>query len=960
MVEDVGNAAISRTRASWHACRNSNSVLVFLWVCQSWICAAQPYTWACIDYSWQVRTSCESLQCLVSLVSFLPVLLKSYSFRFSFIQLVDPVPTIFCMPYPLSIPNHSSDMSRSQRSPQPWPAYPDIPIYLEANDERAYAKTYGTTPTTPTTPEVAAYNKSTHLSPAHAYAPNPSPVDPSPTTTIQTSSDVSAIWPIPEPPPEIQHQQSTRRPALRFFPQQRPRVRLDSVPTLQIPQINEKTPINNTHPGLGIVNGPPKPPSIEVSAPAGEDVESQPNLAERIEKRLYQYSISGNIIKRWLLEIISWCFSAVCMTAVIAVLIYLKDDPLSKWSLAEKTGLTLNAYISVLSKMAGAALILPVSEALGQLKWSWFQQNSKQMWDFEIFDNASRGPWGSVLLLIRTKGKALAALGAMITLCMMALDPFFQQVVDFPDRWALQGTSSSLPKATWYTPSFGKVYRDGASINVNDADMSLVVEKFAYGNGTQPITFGNGTRPDIPLVCTLCIVSCSSRPFQDFKRIASQSMTTILTYVGIQSCPTSNCTWPAYDTLGVCSQCEDVSDLLTYACLNSTIDWTVELADSWNVSTLRQGPTCGYFLNATSSNPVLMAGSLINDDGSSGETLIMRTLPLTTVFDYKLLYGSGSIRFKKLRNTISDVLIVSAANGTASTVHEKIRPVARECVLSWCVKTIQSSYDSGEYHEQVIETFQNTTEGPSPWLAIPFKTDFDVGFDNYYMQNISIDLGMTDNGRNISGFGIGNKTALTIVQAFQDIFPAYVTTSENSTEPIMKWKTWAGGPAWQRVLEFNPWLAPNNVTRHMERLATAMTNVVRSSGSTEMLAGRSFSKENYVSVRWEWLTLPIGLLFMSFIFLAATIFKSSLEKEQVGVLKNSAILTLLYGVSDDIRSKLTRSSSTGTPRAKAKELKVKLNRNMGWRVSGNLFSPLASRPPAKQPPPGWIWGRMIY
>jgi len=410
------------------------------------------------------------------------------------------------MPYPLSIPGTSSIMSRStQRRPSLSPTFSGIPIYLETHDERATAKTYGTTPTTPTTPEIIPYEKSTHLSPADAYESHHTPIDPSPTTTIQTSSDVSVIWPIPEPPPEIQHQQQARRPALRFFPQQRPRVRLDAIPSLQIPSfhaasIDEKTPISSIHPGLGIMNGPPKPPSIEISAPAGEDLECSPNLAERIERQLYQYSISGNILKRWLLEVVSWMFSAVCMAAVIAVLIYLKDDPLSKWVLAEKTGLTLNAYISVLSKMAGAALILPVSEALGQLKWSWFQQNSKQMWDFEIFDNASRGPWGSILLLIRTKGKALAALGAMITLCMMALDPFFQQVVNYPDRWAISETHSKIPRTTWYEPGLGKVYRDGVDMNVVDNDMRLVVEKFAYGNGTQPVPFGNGTRTAIPLV----------------------------------------------------------------------------------------------------------------------------------------------------------------------------------------------------------------------------------------------------------------------------------------------------------------------------------------------------------------------------------------------------------------------------------------------------------------------------
>ncbi|KAF1911041.1 hypothetical protein BDU57DRAFT_560607 [Ampelomyces quisqualis] len=814
-------------------------------------------------------------------------------------------------------------MARSERSPQPWPAYPDIPIYLEANDERATAKTYGTTPTTPTTPEVTSHHKPTLLAPVFAYRSEHNSIEPSPTTTIQTCSDRSIIWPVPEPTPEILHEQQSGRPTLRFFPSQRPRVRLDSVPTLQIPHINEKTPISSIPPGLGIVNGPPKPPSIEISAPAGDNaVEDSHNIAERIEKRLYQYSISGNILKRWLLEIVSWICSALCMAAVVAVLIYFKDQPLSDWTLTDKTHLTLNAYISILSKMAGAALILPVSEALGQLKWSWFQQNSKQMWDFEIFDNASRGPWGSFLLLIRTKGKVLAALGAMITLCMMALDPFFQQVVDFPDRWALQDAPSKIPTIVRYEPSIGKVLREGVEVAVNDPDLFLVLDKFSYGNGTQPVLFGNGTRPDIPL-----------------------------------SCPTSNCTWPTYETLGVCSKCADVSHLLEPACIsNNRVDWTADLKGGFGAeATYPNSTVCGYFLNATSSNPVLMSGYLVNSNTSDvGEALLMRILPLTSMFEKEPLYGDGSINFKHWRNPIADVVIVSAVDGSASSVYKKEKPVAQECVLSWCVQAIQSSYDWGTYHEDVIETIVNTTSGPFPWLAIPFQTELENGTDIVYSQDITISLDESYDKRNISGYGTSNVTASAIIQGFVDIFPAFTTSAGKDAQPVMRYKTWSEGAAWNRQLDFNPWLAPNNVSRHMERLATAMTNVVRSSADRIMVSGEAFSRETYVSVRYEWLTLPIGLLITGFIFLAATVFKSAHEVEQVGVFKNSAILTLLYGLPDEVRGKLTRSGSTGTPRAKAKELKVKRDPKMGWRVSGNLFSPLVAQVPRKQPPPGWI------
>jgi hypothetical protein len=816
-------------------------------------------------------------------------------------------------------------MARSPRSPSLWPAYPDIPIYLEAADERrTTAKTYGTTPTTPTTPEVLSHNRPTHLSPAHAYVPQPSPIDPSPTTTIQTTSDRSAIWPIPEPPPEIQYQQA-RRPTLRFFPQQRPRIQLNNVPTLQIPQVNEKTPINNTFPGLGIVNGLPKPPSIEVSSPINEKSDPESNFAQRIEETLWRYSASGNILKRWLLESISWLFSALCMGAVIGVLIYLKDDSLSKWSLAEKTGLTLNTYISILSKMAGAALILPVSEALGQLKWSWFLEHSKQMWDFEIFDNASRGPWGSMLLLIRTKGRALAALGALIMLCSLALDPFFQQVVDFPDRWALQDAISVIPRVVDYRPAFIPDFTHGEEITQIDQSFAPVIKKYFYENGTQPIPFGNGTRPDIPL-----------------------------------SCPTSNCTWPPYETLAVCSSCVEVSHLLniSYACLNTTIEWSAHWTGPLIDDPYPNGTVCGYFLNATSKAPVLLSGHVTAIDKkqqSVGEALLVRAVPLTD-FDTKApLYGVGSVNFKNIRNPILDALIASAVDGPES-VYRNEAPLVHECILSWCVQTIQSSYDWGQYSENVTSTFLNTVDEPPswPWMTV----ENEVGVLMIYGQNVTLEPPISNPNRSNNTvfdqtYTIGNVTASTAMNIFDDFFPSYYTADGLSAQAVLRHKNYPAGP-YTRHLPFNPWLAPNNVTRHMERLASALTNVVRSSTSRQMTLGEAYNKETYVSVRWEWLTLPIGLLCISFVFLAATVAKSAVEIDRLGVYKTSAYATLLYGLSDEMQQKITRSGSKSTPRAKAKELKVKIQPNQGWRYSGNLLSPFATKPKKNLPPPGWI------
>jgi hypothetical protein len=159
------------------------------------------------------------------------------------------------------------------------------------------------------------------------------------------------------------------------------------------------------------------------------------------------------------------------------------------------------------------------------------------MIDFEIFDKASRGAWGSFLLLFRTKGRSLAALGAILTLLLLAVDTFFQQVTDLPERWELDGFGE-IPRVVRYEGDNGDIYEDGYPNTMEDINLRQATLKFFYYNGNKPVPFGSGERPDIPL-----------------------------------SCPSSRCEWDEYDTLGVCSACADVSELLTYACLTTKLDW---------------------------------------------------------------------------------------------------------------------------------------------------------------------------------------------------------------------------------------------------------------------------------------------------------------------------------------------------------------------------------------------------
>ena len=44
-------------------------------------------------------------------------------------------------------------------------------------------------------------------------------------------------------------------------------------------------------------------------------------------------------------------------------------------------------------------MVLSVAAAIGQSKWLWFQDDSRILQDIELFDDASRGPLGSLRML---------------------------------------------------------------------------------------------------------------------------------------------------------------------------------------------------------------------------------------------------------------------------------------------------------------------------------------------------------------------------------------------------------------------------------------------------------------------------------------------------------------------------------------------------------------------------------
>jgi hypothetical protein len=85
-----------------------------------------------------------------------------------------------------------------------------------------------------------------------------------------------------------------------------------------------------------------------------------------------------------------------------------------------------------------------VSTFIGQSKWLHFKNGPRKLADFEVFDGASRGVWGSILLLTTVKWN-LATIGAFVTILRLAFSPFAQQVVLIEQR----NITSSVDTATF-------------------------------------------------------------------------------------------------------------------------------------------------------------------------------------------------------------------------------------------------------------------------------------------------------------------------------------------------------------------------------------------------------------------------------------------------------------------------------------------------------------------------------
>lgn len=106
-----------------------------------------------------------------------------------------------------------------------------------------------------------------------------------------------------------------------------------------------------------------------------------------------------NVASNFWLWDTSACLLSLGLSGAIGwQLMRLDGNPLSTWDYRLSPQSTLAFAVTI----AKAAMLIPISSALGQLKWHWFRQTRK-LDGMEHFDEASRGVLGSIRLLFRIR-----------------------------------------------------------------------------------------------------------------------------------------------------------------------------------------------------------------------------------------------------------------------------------------------------------------------------------------------------------------------------------------------------------------------------------------------------------------------------------------------------------------------------------------------------------------------------
>ncbi|KAK4553692.1 hypothetical protein LTR86_009190 [Recurvomyces mirabilis] len=401
----------------------------------------------------------------------------------------------------------------------------------------------------------------------------------------------------------------------------------------------------------------------------------------------------------WLQEYICVVLGAVFIVALAIVLLKQDGKPPPSFGAAFGGALTLNTVISIIAAAAKALLLLPVMECVGQLKWIWFLHRKRPLHDFSMFDQASRGLFGGLTLAWRTRLRSFAAIGSVVVILGIAIDPFTQQLVAYRTQHISTASMPDVPiSSCWWDQ----------------------LDNGPTGQA-QAIQVGTNT--------TDCYSSSADSPAR-YNSISSGMKGAILqglyssnsTILDIApQCPSGNCTINEYSSLAVCT---------------SVVDVTARLANRTASGITNTYVSAHQYINASAGimNVTSAATGTPYDSGDGWGP----------AKGYQLQFND-SIAFTQTPSPLADAFIM-VANSTHSILPANVSDPnelflqkynAYEFMLEWCVQNYSTTVVNGISTTQRLGALRNfrAPDGPEANLNLS-TTSYALGVPETLVFNI--------------------------------------------------------------------------------------------------------------------------------------------------------------------------------------------------------------------------------
>ncbi|KAG8157784.1 hypothetical protein KVR01_012446 [Diaporthe batatas] len=511
---------------------------------------------------------------------------------------------------------------------------------------------------------------------------------------------------------------------------------------------------------------------------------------------------------KWLWEISCIVFSLACLIAITILSHELDGTWTSKWSFF----LQPSTIFSILITGAQSSMIVVISEVLGQLKWLQISlSTAHSVADLATFDSASRGPLGSLRLICRWKPHMnilppMVYAASLITTGGMAMGPLTQQLISVQaGGWApTSGINSTTAVANYY--NYEPSNRGNPSLQI-DGNGSLVFplsgqQHFNIDPYFQGAFYNGYYQLGEPLI--------------DF------------------NCPSSNCSWPTFNSLGLCSSCQNVTDtaeiiqLERLARITTPRGWTFHIDEGTKVKSIAKISAVGVSLDTISAHLVSTA-------------ILQRSPNDSEFFDVRqgLVITECSISWctKQYSN-------VTVLNGTLQEYYSirdvELRPVANQALSGLNTSSIHISTDVYNWPFMLTPDIDgNNVSSPLP----PFDhSELNVSLYDHIALSTDLFTKLNFLDHTVSpGFGEGE-----------------------------------------------------NVSSTLANIANSMTNAIMRSANESVALGMVWQQQYVVKVRWGWLTLPYALVIGSATLLSSMIVAS--WHYDVPQWKSSPLPLLFHGI----------------------------------------------------------------